>query len=96
MYIVLEMQTNGGATSIAPAQSFASKNQADAAYHQILAAAAVSNVEKHTLGAAKKHSSAEHAKTMETIYLKAIRNKNSERKNDIYKNRRHRRRMANK
>ena len=56
----------------------------------------VSNVEKHTLGAAKKHSSTEHAKTMETIYLKAIRNKNSERKDDKYKNRKHRRRMTNK
>ena len=54
------------------------------------------SVEKHTLGAAKKHSSTEHAKTMETIYLKAIRNKNNERKNDIYKNRKHRRKMVNK
>ena len=56
----------------------------------------VSSVEKHTLGAAKKHSSVDHAKTMETIYLKAIRNKNSERKDDIYKNRKHRRKMTNK
>lgn len=56
----------------------------------------VASVEKHTLGAVKKHSSIEHVKTMENIYLKAIRNKNSERKNDKYKNRKHRRKMANK
>ena len=44
----------------------------------------------------KEYSSSVYAKNMETVYLKAIRNKNSEKKDDMYKNRKHRRYVQNK
>jgi hypothetical protein len=47
MYIVLEIQTNNGTTSILPAQTFADSAHAEAAFHGILSFAAVSSVEKH-------------------------------------------------
>lgn len=47
-YIVIEMQTNNGTTAIVPPIAYANRQQAEAAFHTILAAAAVSSVEKHT------------------------------------------------
>ena len=46
--------------------------------------------------AEKEFDSLLYAKNMEKLYLKAIRNKNSQRKDDIYRNRKHRRREINK
>ena len=47
-YIVIEIQTSGGTTAIVPPIPYADRLQAEAKYHQILAAAAVSSVEEHT------------------------------------------------
>ena len=48
MYIILEIQTNKGVTSVLPAITKTNRNEADQAYYQILAAAAVSSVEIHS------------------------------------------------
>ena len=47
-YIVMETQTTNGTTAIVTPIIYADKNQAESKFHQILAAAAVSNVQKHT------------------------------------------------
>lgn len=47
MYIVVETQTTNGVTSVAPPASYRDMNEAQAKYHSVLAAAAVSNVETH-------------------------------------------------
>ena len=49
MIIIQEIQTNGTTTALAPAVTFTDKNQADSRYHTILAAAAISSVEVHTV-----------------------------------------------
>ena len=49
MYIIQEMQTNGTQTALVPALAFTDKNQAESAYHTALAAAAVSEVQVHTV-----------------------------------------------
>ena len=46
-YVVMELQTNGETTAVVPPVSYSNKQQAEAAYHTILSAAAVSQVEKH-------------------------------------------------
>lgn len=46
-YIVIEMQTNNGTTAIVPPISYTDRNAAEANFHSILAAAAVSSVEEH-------------------------------------------------
>ena len=48
-YIVMEMQTSNGTTTIAPPVSFADRNQAESRFHSILASAAVSAVEEHAV-----------------------------------------------
>lgn len=48
MYIVVEMQTNNGTTAVVtPISTYADRNDAEAKYHTVLAAAAKSSVEKH-------------------------------------------------
>jgi hypothetical protein len=47
MFIVVEMQTNGDVTAVVPPVAFATRNEAEARYHAILSAAAVSEVEIH-------------------------------------------------
>lgn len=47
-YIIIEMQTTAGTTAIVPPATYSDRNQAEAAFHTILAAAAVSAVEEHT------------------------------------------------
>lgn len=47
-YIVQEMQTTNGVTSLVPPNVYSTRNEADAKFHTILAAAAVSNVEEHS------------------------------------------------
>ena len=46
MYIVVELQTNGDQTANI-VTAHATRNEADSKYHQVLAAAAISNVELH-------------------------------------------------
>ena len=46
MYILVELQTNGGITANI-VTAFEDKLQAESAYHSVLASAAVSNVETH-------------------------------------------------
>lgn len=48
MFIVIEMQTNNGATAIVPPSTHTDINVAYQKYYTILAAAAVSKVECHT------------------------------------------------
>ena len=47
-YIVLETQTTGGVTAIVPALTYTDRLAAESKFHQVLAAAATSNVEEHT------------------------------------------------
>lgn len=49
MIIIQEIQTNGTQTALTPAATFTDRNQAEARFHTILAAAAVSTVEVHTV-----------------------------------------------
>lgn len=46
MYIVLELQTNGDQVGTL-VNKYSDRNEADSKFYQIMAAAAVSNVEKH-------------------------------------------------
>lgn len=46
MYIVIELQTNGGVTANI-VSSYASQTEAESRYHSILASAAISSVEVH-------------------------------------------------
>ncbi|MBQ3330798.1 MAG: hypothetical protein IJG87_06430 [Ruminococcus sp.] len=47
MYIVVETQTNGNTTTVVTPATYADRNAAESKFHTVLAAAAVSNVEKH-------------------------------------------------
>lgn len=49
MYILQELQSTGSSTALVPATAYTDKNQAEAAYHTALAAAAVSAVNVHTV-----------------------------------------------
>lgn len=55
MYIILEMQTNGDTTALVPPATYKDMNQADSAYYQKLAAAAVSSVPVHTITMLDEH-----------------------------------------
>lgn len=46
-YIVIEIQVNGDSVGVLT-DSFSDRNQAESSYHSILAAAAISSVERHT------------------------------------------------
>ena len=46
-YIVQEIQTTAGATALVTPNVYTDRNQAEAKFHQILAAAAASQVEEH-------------------------------------------------
>ena len=48
MYTVIELQTNNGTTAVVPPVTFDDINKAYQKFYQILASAAVSNVEIHT------------------------------------------------
>ena len=49
MYIIQEIQTTNGSTALLPAIVKADRNEADSAFHSILASAAISNVGVHTV-----------------------------------------------
>ena len=55
MFIVIEMQTNDGVTAVVPPVAFATRNEAEARYHAILSAAAVSEVEVHSCAILNEH-----------------------------------------
>ena len=55
MYIILEMQTNGDTTALVPPVTYKDMNQADSAYYQKLAAAAISSVTVHTITMLDEH-----------------------------------------
>ena len=48
MYTVIELQTNNGVTAVVPPVCYADRNQAEAMFHSVLSAAAVSSVEIHS------------------------------------------------
>ena len=49
MYIIQEIQTSGGQTALLPAITKADKNEMESTVHSILASAALSTVEVHTV-----------------------------------------------
>ena len=49
MYIILEFQTTGDKTALCPAVTKTDRLEAEATYHQKLAAAALSSVDIHTV-----------------------------------------------
>ncbi len=49
MYIIQEIQTNGGQTALLPAITKADRNEMESTVHSILASAAISTVEVHTV-----------------------------------------------
>ena len=48
MYIIQEIQTSNGNTSLLPAHTKESKDEMESTYHSIMAAAAISSVTIHT------------------------------------------------
>ena len=48
MYIVIEMQTTSGTTAVLPPVAYEDKKTAESAYHNILSAAALSDVPIHS------------------------------------------------
>ena len=55
MYVVVELQTKDGATAVVPPVAYADRNAAEAKYHQVLAAAAISNVDIHACVLLNEH-----------------------------------------
>ena len=49
MYIIQEIQTNKGVSSLLPAITKSDKNEAESAFHSVLSSAAISSVEVHTV-----------------------------------------------
>lgn len=49
VYVLVELQINGGEVAIVPPTSFTDKNLAEQAFHTAAATAAVSSVEKHSV-----------------------------------------------
>ena len=49
MYIIQEIQTNDGQTALLPAITKADRNEMESTVHSILASAAISSVEVHTV-----------------------------------------------
>lgn len=69
MYIIQEIQTTNGSTALLPAIVKADRNEADSAFHSILASAAISSVGVHTVLLYDEHGNVlrrefyEHAQT---------------------------------
>ena len=57
MFILLEMQTTNGKTSLVPTKTFTEKHPAESAFHTALAAAAVSKVTVHSVILLDEHGS---------------------------------------
>jgi len=58
MFIVVEIQTKNGITSVVTPAAYADRNEAEAKYHQVLSAAAISNVDIHSCTVLNEHGSA--------------------------------------
>lgn len=65
MYILQEIQTENGTTALVPAATYSDRNAAEAAYHSILAAAAVSSVDVHTALLYDEHGNVIRCETYE-------------------------------
>lgn len=55
MLIIQEIQTNNGQSALTPALTYVDRFAAEGAYHQLLAAAAVSSVQVHTVAMFDEH-----------------------------------------
>jgi len=55
MYIIQEIQTTNGQTTLAPAVTKSSRPEAESVFHSILAAAAISAVEVHSVAIIDEH-----------------------------------------
>lgn len=55
MYIIQEIQTNNGQTALLPAITKSDKNGMESAFHSILASAAISTVDVHTVVVVDEH-----------------------------------------
>lgn len=49
MYIIQEIQTNGATCALTPAVTHINRNDAESAFHMVCGAAAISNVNIHTI-----------------------------------------------
>ena len=67
MYIVQELQTTNGVTSLVPAVKKDSLLEAESAFHSACAAAAVSNIEIHTVIVYDEHGNVVERKYYEHI-----------------------------
>ena len=59
MYILQEIQTNNGASALLPAITKSNKQEAESAWHSIMAAAAISSVQVHTVLMYDEHGNIE-------------------------------------
>lgn len=48
MYTVIELQTTGASTAVVPPVAYATQQEAEAKFHEVLAAAAKSTVQVHS------------------------------------------------
>lgn len=55
MYIIQEMQTTGNQTNLLPAITKTNRDEADSTFHSILASAAISSVNVHTVVMLDEH-----------------------------------------
>ncbi|MBQ1241834.1 MAG: hypothetical protein IIX99_01370 [Oscillospiraceae bacterium] len=55
MFIIHEMQTTGNQTALVPAKTYTDRNEAESAYHGVLAAAAISSVPVHAVVLMDEH-----------------------------------------
>ena len=55
MYIIQEIQTNNGQAALLPAITKADRNEMESTFHSILASAAISTVEVHTVVVVDEH-----------------------------------------
>ena len=55
MFIIHEMQTTGTQTALVPAKTYTDRNEAESAYHGVLAAAAISSVPVHAVVLMDEH-----------------------------------------
>lgn len=67
MYVILEMQTTDNQTALVPPVTYTDKLQADSAYYQKLAAAAVSPVPIHTITMLDEHGRVERSDCYEHL-----------------------------
>lgn len=67
MYIIQEIQTSGGNTALLPAITKSDKNEMESTVHSILAAAAISSVEVHTVIVYDEHGNTVNHKYYEHL-----------------------------